>query len=128
MAVTYVSSNGIGFNPQYTGPEAFVSPLAFVCARCDRITEIIDTDRHGYHGEMDCAAVYRGEGPRQPFCCPVCGKQWFSLVVTFVYWDATFDLTTDEPEIPLEDYFNGFQAHGTCVGCGRVSLIAGFDL
>jgi hypothetical protein len=115
-------------NPQYAGPETFVGPLAFACSRCEKITEIIDTAQHGYHSESGCgSAVYRGQSARSSYSCPKCRTNEFRTVFTFVYWDAAFDVKWDEPEIPLENYFNGFQAHGLCVKCGVLVFIAGFD-
>src|SRR5205823_3801965 len=37
------------YNAEYNGPESFISPLAFECSACKTITELLDTDRHGYH-------------------------------------------------------------------------------
>ena len=38
-------------NPDYDGPE-FLGPLGFECSACGKVTEIIDTDLHGYHVEV----------------------------------------------------------------------------
>src|ERR671934_683040 len=86
------------YNPDYAGPEVFISPLAFECVSCGKITEIIDTDRHGYHSQVAKleggvgSVQYRGQGPRARFACPACGVTRFSVTVGFVYWRGAFDL------------------------------------
>jgi hypothetical protein len=116
------------YNKEYDGPLEFIGPLGFGCAGCGRRAPVIDTDVHGWHGELGCSAVYRGAGRRQPYLCPHCGGQEFGVVVTFVYGGEA--LSADEEDLPAarKDSFNGFQLHGTCAGCGKRSWIAGFDL
>lgn len=116
------------YNLGYAKPVQFVSPLGYACRMCEKVTEVIDTARHGYHGMLSSSAVIRGDGPRRYFQCPTCTKEEFSLIVTFVYWQGALDEMEGEPAEKLTDYFNGFLAHGNCVGCGETSLIAGFDL
>jgi hypothetical protein len=116
------------YNEKYQGPLTFISPLAFGCGKCNLRTEIIDTDIHGWHGEVDYSAVYRGKGRRQPFPCPRCGEQEFSVVVTFVHNGESLSYSEDQLPMARQDGFNGFQLHGTCQGCKQVTFIAGFDL
>jgi hypothetical protein len=107
----------------YAG-RVFVSPLAFECASCGQVTEILDTDVHGYHAEVAKieggigSSKIRGKGTRKAFACPDCTKDLFRINVGFVYWD--FDLMLDEPDLPGEDFFNEFLMDCTCLGCGRV--------
>ncbi len=41
------------FNDEYDGPLAMISPLAIQCAVCKEETELLDTDIHGYHADLD---------------------------------------------------------------------------
>jgi hypothetical protein len=120
------------YNSDYDGAESFLSPLGFECSDCRKVTEIIDTDVHGYHSEVAKieggigSAKMRGEGPRQPFPCSTCGAQLFVVVVGFVYWGAAFDLFLDEPELPAQEFFNAFLSYGRCAACGEVSELTDF--
>jgi hypothetical protein len=120
------------YNLDYDGPECFVSPLGFECSGCGKVTEIIDTDTHGYHSEVAKieggvgSAKIRGEGPRQPFLCSACGAQVFVATVGFVYWDAAFDLLFNEPGWPILEFFNVFLCYGRCVGCDKVLAVTDF--
>ncbi len=40
------------YNTEYKGPQCFLSPLAFDCIACNTVTELLETDRHGYHAEV----------------------------------------------------------------------------
>jgi hypothetical protein len=106
-----------------------VTPLAYVCS-VGHVTELLDTDRHGYHAEVARlegdelgSAKTKGEGPRTYFPCPHCGAKQFKLTVAFCYWQAAFDLFLDEPELPIEDFFNEFELRGTCERCGTSILM-----
>jgi hypothetical protein len=122
------------FNPTYNGPPMFVSPLAFLCSSCDKTTEIIDTQQHGYDSEISkpygksSDTNRRGTGPRQVMQCSKCRRQEFSMTAVCTYSD--FDLIEDEPglEPRVQEYFDSFGCFGTCAECGQESCMAGFEL
>ena len=116
------------YNAEYDGPLEFIGPLGFGCVECGRRTEVIDSDVHGWHGELHCSAVLRGRGRRQSYPCPHCAGQEFVVVTTFQYGDEAVEATDDNLPAARVDSFNGFQLHGTCAGCGKRSWIAGFEL
>src|SRR5581483_2200764 len=111
-------------NPRNKG-DLLVSPLAFGCSACGRVTELLDTDVHGYHAEVGKleggvgSAKLRGSGTRTAYACPTCGKTVFRMIVGFVYWD--FDIIEDEPELPAQEFFNVFLLYCTCAECGHVA-------
>src|SRR5687768_12599504 len=76
-------------NPLYKG-DLLVSPLAFDCFACGQVTELLDTDIHGYHAEVGKleggigSAKLRGSGTRTAYACPTCGKTVFRMIVGFV--------------------------------------------
>jgi hypothetical protein len=114
------------YNTDYDGPECFLSPLAFECSACQIVTELLDTDRHGYHvevtrleGDETGSSKLRGEGPRTAFCCPGCGSEVFSVIVGFVFWYP--DELCEEVDERWEDFFSVFLSHCKCVGCGKTS-------
>lgn len=91
--------------------DALITPLGFQCTQCNIVTEIIDTDIHGYHAEIakieggSGSAKYHGEGSRTPYKCPQCSTITFDKVtVGFVFWD--FEMMLDEPDLPGQDFFN----------------------
>jgi hypothetical protein len=120
------------YDPEYDGPECFLSPLGFECSACGKVTEIMDTDLHGYHSEVAKieggvgSVKIRGEGARQQFPCTACRAQVFVVTAGFVYWSAAFDLFLDEPELPFQEFFNLFLSYGKCVACGEVSALTDF--
>jgi len=110
-----------------TGTNIFISPIGFQCTACAKLTEIIDTDLHGYHSEVAKreggigAATYRGEGDRVAWSCPKCSGQVFSLTVAFIFWDAVLDLAEDEPDWPIQEFFLVFLLFARCAACEHVS-------
>jgi hypothetical protein len=117
------------FNRQVADSLVFVGPLGFRCERCKKTTEILDTKLHGYHGELNASATYRGNGRRTAFRCPKCSQNIFAAVsVSFHYGDAAFDLWEDDNEVALSDYFQGFGLHARCASCQTQSAITQLDL
>jgi hypothetical protein len=122
-----------GLNKKYDGPEIFVSPLAFRCGACGKTLELLDTERHGYHGELGASAKLRGQGRRSSFRCPRCSGTDFQPAVALSYAGATLDLwedsdEDDDDEVKVEDYFEGFELRGKCSRCGVESIISELDL
>jgi hypothetical protein len=105
------------------GLECFISPLAFECKRCQTVTELLDTDLHGYHAEIarrigeEGSTKLRGEGPRKPYPCPNCGSEFHCVLAAFVFWNA--NELEEEYDSGWEDLFNVFLCYCTCAGCGR---------
>lgn len=114
------------FNPEYTGSE-FVGPLAFRCSNCQKTTELIDTDKHGYDGETGSSVTFRGRGRRRAAKCPKCDSSRITATVHFAYDGAERELQGEDPSIPVEDYFGSFSARGSCVECGSEFSIAEFE-
>jgi hypothetical protein len=117
------------YNTDYSGSE-FVGPLGYECAKCGQVTEILDTNQHGYHAEA-CASSTKicGEGPREAFACPSCAGKNFEVLSSFFFWPASIDLVEDEPdefESRAQDLFCEFVAHGRCQGCGTVARFTDF--
>jgi hypothetical protein len=119
------------YNKDYVGPECFLSPLAFECNECNKVTEILDTNLHGYHsdvarrsGDDIGSAKLRGEGPRQSFTCTGCKGSLFSITVAFVFWHT--DELAEEFEECWEDQFSVFLCECRCVSCGRISRPTNF--
>ena len=112
------------YNQDYRGDE-MVTPIGFKCSTCSQVTEILDTEKHGYHAEVakldgDTDSVkFRGIGEQKVYHCKHCENDVFDFVIGFVYWD--FDIVLDEPELPAQDFFNEFIMLCTCGRCGRVS-------
>lgn len=114
------------YDSEYDGPECFLSPLAFECAACKVVTEMLDTDRHGYHAELARregdeagSAKLRGEGPRKMFKCPACSGELFGVTVGFVFWYP--DELAEEFDGEWEELYNVFLCHCKCAGCGQTS-------
>ncbi len=109
-----------------------MSPLGFQCEACGKITELLDTDLHGYHAECGKleghpgGAKFRGSGERCAFSCTRCGQVVFEFTVGFVYHDGAIDLFLEEPDLLWEDFFDVFLCYGRCEGCKEVVEPTGF--
>ena len=119
------------YNAGYEGPLSLISPLAFHCDECNAVTEMLDTDIHGYHADIYIreglsggSAKIRGNGDRQSFPCPNCEHDVFSIVLGFVFWNA--DELADEFDDRWEDLFNVFLCYTTCCHCGELSTPTDF--
>lgn len=113
----------------YSGPVLFVSPLAFQCSSCDRLIEIIDTDKHGYDGECGHgAATIRGEGERSAYTCQSCGAMTFRVATCFQH--SHFDIIEDEPDLEpvAQNYFDWFACTGSCTNCGEENSFGDYEL
>lgn len=122
----------VGSGPDATRDETgrvarFVGALAFHCAQCRTVTEIIDTQMCGCQAVL---ARQRGTGtapqgraaPRQAFSCPGCGGGVFQANVEFSWRGLA--LTRPESSPPPQDLFNEFFLDGACQRCGAVTQIS----
>jgi hypothetical protein len=115
------------YNPACQGNPDFIGPLTL---RWSDGAEscVFDSDIHGYHGEMDSSAKFRGRGAPRAFICGRCGHDRFRVTVQFDYLGACDDLLEDEPDLPAQDYFCNIIFFGACAKCGDVSRILDMDL
>jgi hypothetical protein len=106
----------------------FLSPLATRCAACEGVTDLIDTDRHGYDAEIGAiVATKRGEGDRVEFECEDCGRKPFRLWVRFEYSHDVLDRGISGFQGRREDLFSWFSLVGECAGCSRLLAVADFE-
>jgi hypothetical protein len=124
--------SGRKFNPEYKGPESFVGPLAFRCASCAKVAEIMDPAIHGLNGEIDRRAGRvskdsRLTGERKPFPCLDCAATSYAVTLGFSF--DHFDVVEDEPELESvsQDWFHSFSCNGRCVKCGKQQTIANYE-
>jgi len=110
-----------------------VSPFFFECVACAKVSDILDTQVHGYNAEIGAreeeayeSVKLMGEGDPKPFACPSCRNDQFKVIVSFVFWD--FDILEDEPDWPGQDFFNVFVLYGCCKHCQTPTLVCGMDV
>jgi hypothetical protein len=117
------------YNPIHEGPELFISPLTFECGECNKTTELLDTDRHGYHADVARrdggigSAKLRGKGPQRAFSCPGCSGELFEVTVAFIFW---YPDELVEFDGNWEDLFSVFLCYCKCAGCGQTSQATDF--
>jgi hypothetical protein len=115
-------------NPDYHNQLVFLSPLALECASCGKTTDLLDTDIHGYDGELGHGtATVRAEGHRVVFECPTCGRQPLGAFVRFEFPDDLFDGDFKEYAGRQQDLFTWFSLVGKCSRCSRLLPIADFE-
>ena len=115
-------------NPEYAGEMQFVSPLSILWPGDSVATPLLDTEIHGYIGELHDSAKLRGSGNPDTYACAACGGHAFWFEVTLHYWDATYELWDEEPSIAIQDYFNLFTLVAICTGCRRPHNASEMDL
>jgi hypothetical protein len=115
-------------NPDYHNSVVFLSPLGLECAVCRRMTDLLDTDIHGYDGELGHgSATVRAKGDRVVYECPTCGRQPLELFVRFEYPDDLFDGNFPAFAGREQDLFTWFSVVGTCSQCNAMLAIADFE-
>jgi hypothetical protein len=115
-------------NPDHDNVSVFVSPLALRCAECGKITELFDSDIHGYDAEIGAPPTnHRGEGERSEFACAKCGPTGLQAIARFEYSDDLFESGFEQFRGREQDVFSWFSLVGKCSGCGRLLDIADFE-
>jgi hypothetical protein len=117
-------------HPTKVGTKVLVlSPLALQCPECDRVTEILDTDLHGYDPEVSGdSATMRGSGERQPYRCSACGEGAGEAVATFSFNDPEGLHTLPEQLAGREqDAFDWFALDWQCSACGELNSVADYE-
>lgn len=115
-------------NPAYKNVLVFVSPLALRCEACGEITELIDTDVHGYDSELgNGSCTMRGKGRRDEFKCEECGVHPFNVYARFEYPDDLFTDDFQDFRGREQDLFTWFSLVGTCSNCSRLRAITDFE-
>lgn len=110
------------------GDDVFVSPLALECAACGKVTELIDTDQHGYDAELGHGtATLRGQGPRTPYACDQCGVRPMTAHARFEHSGEELADSFLEDFPNSQDYFSWFTLIGTCDTCHRTLNVADFE-
>jgi hypothetical protein len=106
-----------------------LSPLALQCCACNRVTEIFDSDLHGYDPEA-CgdSATMRGSGERQLYRCSACGQSAGEACATFSFNDPE-GLQTLPKELTgrEQDTFDWFALDWRCAACGEVDCVADYE-
>lgn len=117
-------------NPDYRGGTTtiFISPLDLQCAACDRITDLLDTDLHGYDAEVGGIPTNgRGLGDFGEFQCRKCGRQPFEVFVRFENFNDVFNEGNGAFSGREQDLFSWFSAVGKCRNCSQLVQIADFE-
>jgi hypothetical protein len=114
------------------GQAIFVSPLSLECLACGRLSELIDTRKHGYNGEQGGDCNIAGEGCRGRFPCPRCGEVPMVLMPGFSFQGDYFEPNNRGPKDFFgrrpQDFFGVFWLYGQCCRCGSVLLLVdGFE-
>jgi len=109
--------------------DLILSPLALLCADCDRVTEIFDSARHGYDAEVSGGgATMRGSGEREPYRCSACGERAGEAVATFSFNDPEGLQTLPQEMTGREqDAFDWFALDWQCAACGELNNVADYE-
>ena len=115
-------------NIDFDNAVVFLSPLVLECSACSAKTNLLDTDIHGYDGELGHGSTtVRGEGQPFVFQCETCGRQPFEIFVRLEYPDDLFDDDFPEAKGREQDLFTWFTLLGRCQQCSRLLTITDFE-
>lgn len=115
-------------NPDCDNAIVFLSPLVLECAACGKMTELLDTNLHGYDAELGHRiATARARGQHVVYQCPECGRQPLEAFVRFEYPDDLFD--GDFPEFAgrEQELFTWFNLVGKCPKCSQLLAVTDFE-
>lgn len=108
--------------------QVFLNPIDLRCESCGKTTELIDTNVHGYDGELGHgSAIMRGEGELVEFVCVKCGDHPFQLYARFEYPNDLFEDDFADFEGRQQDLFTWFSLVGTCSNCSELDQICNFE-
>lgn len=106
----------------------FVGPIALKCDSCDKITELIDTNSHGYDAELGHGSVtLTGQGERVPFSCAKCGVKAMEIIVRFDYTPDVLEEDFSDFRGREQDLFTWFTLLGRCEGCDKLLIVTEFE-
>jgi hypothetical protein len=115
-------------NPDFHNAVVFLSPLVLECAACRKMTDLLDTDTHGYDAELGHgSATARAKGDRVVYECPTCGRQPLEPFVRFEYPDNLFDRDSPAFAGREQDLFSWFSLVGVCAQCNAMLSVADFE-
>jgi hypothetical protein len=115
-------------NTSFHNAVVFLSPLVLECPACGKMTDLLDTDVHGYDGELaHWSATVRAKGERVVFECPTCGRQPLDAIVGFEYPDDLFDRHFPEFAGREQDMFTWFYLMGKCPKCSQLLPVTDFE-
>ncbi len=115
-------------NPDFRNELVYLSPLTAECIFCGKITDIIDTDAHGYDAELGgIVATARGLGAKGEFACDQCGSRPLALCARFEFIDDSFHSSDKVFRGREQELFSWFTLLGKCDGCSRIMTVAEFE-
>jgi len=115
-------------NTDYKNAVVNLSPIILECSTCQKRTELLDTDIHGYDPEVgNPSSTARAKGDPIVFECPTCGRQPVEAFVQFEYPDDLFDEEFADFRGREQDLFTWFSLIGKCPQCSKVLQIADFE-
>ncbi len=104
--------------------DIFVSPLATQCPSCHQISELLDTQKHGFDGEQGDSCTITGEGQREKYATSCCGQTTLELMPAFYYQN---DERAETGEQRPQDFFDCFALYGRCCSCGSWQNITDYE-
>ena len=119
----------LGYPTRIDSEIYILSPLAIQCCACNRVTEIFDSDLHGYDPEV-CggSATMRGSGERQIYRCSACGQTAGEAIASFAFNDPEGLQTLPEELAGREqDAFDWFTLEWKCDACGGLCPVADYE-
>jgi hypothetical protein len=122
----------LGFlNPE---PDPFGIPNAFGpfmesvfslrCASCNHQAELLDSEHHGFDGEMGNRSGHEVEGSRVELECPSCRTKQFEVFARFEYPASLMNDLSADWRGREQDLFSWFSLVVECQGCSRRGVVA----
>ena len=113
-----------GYCPE---PKLLLCPLTLECSKCGRGCELFDIEQHGYDAELGNGCFSRRlEGQEVDFRCAKCEGRLFSATAVVSYQMDEEDID-DEMRPRLQDLFDTFALHVTCLACGHRTTACDYE-
>jgi hypothetical protein len=114
-------------NANFDNATEIGSPFVLECATCRTMTELLDSEVHGFNREVHGKPMtLRAQGGAIVFECPTCGRKPLEAFARFEYQDDLFDGYFAEFCGREQGLFGWFNLVARCPQCSQVLLIAYF--
>jgi len=121
----------IGFewlNPDFNNTKLLLSPLSLRCVACDKVTDLFDSQIHGYDAELgNGSSTERGKGIKTEYGCPQCDRQALQIYVRYEHSDELLKYNDPKSGEQPQNLYSWFSLVGKCNSCSQYYPVTDFE-